>query len=590
MILQALAELYDAMADREEVCPLNWGYAKVSYALELSDYGEVLSVVPLKYKPEGAKKEIPREIIVPEPVKKTSGTVSNFLCENSSYFLGYDEKGSTDRSLRCFAEAGKLHHRILDGLNNKHARAILSFFDNWNPLETESNLVLQPYLEDIKKGANIVFMLSDGIYAQNVKEIKEAWEENSEQKERDSEKMICLVTGRYESVARLHPNIKGIMDAQSSGASLVSFNEPAFESYGHEGKENGQGRNAPVSKSVAFKYGAALNRLVSDYDHVQRIGDTTVLYWAENADPVYQDLMGLGCFGRENVYTLDDLKSVINQVKDGGRVLLKGDEIEPDNRFYVLGLAPNAARLSVRFFEQNSFGIMLKRLDEHNMRLEIVKPSTEDMSQLPLWSLLNETANQKSKTKRPSSPMAASVLRSILEGAPLPDSLFESLLIRIRAEHSVKWKKAAIIKAYFLSLNNNDNTDVYKEVATVDLNENSTYVPYLLGRMFAVLEKIQKDANPGITTTIKDRYFTSACTTPALIFPVLIRLSQHHQRKLSEGSRRFYDQTIQEIQNKIDCTYPDRMTLQEQGAFYLGYYHQNQRLYTKVNKEEAENE
>ena len=587
MILQALADYYDTLASQEKVCPPGWSIAKVSFALELSEKGELVSIVPLKVCPEGAKKEIPREMVVPEQVKKSSGIASNFLCENGSYILGYDSKGKPERAEQCFKEARRLHHEVLDPVDDPLGRELLLFFDHWLPADTENNTILKPYLEEISKGANMIFMTSDGVFAQNHKNIREAWEEYSGNRGQDGEKMRCLVTGEYTSFARLHPNIKGIVGAQPSGASLVSFNAPAFESYGHEqGRGTGQGMNAPVSERVAFKYGAALNYMINDREHTQRVGDTTIIYWAETADSVCQDLMGLGAFGAENEYTLEDLKRVVNQIRTGGSVFIKEAEIIPDNTFYVLGLAPNASRLSVRLFQQDSFGNMLNHLMEHHERLQIIRPNFEKNEMLTLWRLLNETANQKAKTKSPPASLVGPVLRAILQGTALPDALYENILIRIRSEHDIKWKKAAIIKAYFLSLAENERVKWFKEVSTVELNEESKYVPYILGRLFAVLEKIQTDASPGINTTIKDRYFTSASTTPAIIIPMLLKLSQHHQRKLEDKNRIFYEKLIQELQGRIHTMYPDRMTLQEQGAFYLGYYHQKQSFYTPKEKKE----
>ena len=264
---------------------------------------------------------------------------------------------------------------------------------------------------------------------------------------------------------------------------------------------------------------------------------------------------------------------------------LDGIPLHPENHFYVLGLAPSAARLSVRFFLQDTFGNMLKHLLEHYQRLEIVKPSYVENGALPLWRLLGETVNPNSREKKASPPMAGAVARSVLTGGMYPVSLFEQTMMRIRAEQTVSYGRAAIIKAF---LTKNDQFRVPKEVLTVELNEQSAYLPYVLGRLFAVLERVQLDANPNIKATIKDKYFNSASSSPATVFPLLTKLSQSHLRKLNTSLRISYEKRITELEGRICQTLPAHMSLPEQGAFHLGYYHQVQKLYEKKVKEDAD--
>lgn len=395
------------------------------------------------------------------------------------------------------------------------------------------------------------------------------------------------MTGQTAPIARLHPAIKGVQGAQSSGASLVSFNAAAFESYGHEqADKTGQGLNSPVSEKAAFAYGTVLNRLLADREHIQYIGDTAVLCWAEDAEPLCQDLFCGAMFGSvSSRITQKDLWDTIKSLAQGTPLDINGIPLHPENHFYVLGLAPSAARLSVRFFLQDTFGNLLTHLLEHYERLEIVKPSYHEKSDLPLWKLLNETVNQNSRDKKASPPMAGAVARAILTGGMYPVSLFEQTMIRIRAEQTITYGRAAIIKAF---LTKNDQFHVPKEVLTVELNEQSAYLPYVLGRLFAVLERVQKDANPDIKATIKDKYFNSASSTPATIFPLLTKLSQSHLRKLNTGLRISYENRITELEGRIYQTLPAHLSLPEQGAFHLGYYHQVQKLYEKKVKEEIE--
>ncbi len=389
--------------------------------------------------------------------------------------------------------------------------------------------------------------------------------------------MQCLVTGRQDEIAAVHPTIKGVRDAQSSGAALVSFNAPAFCSYGHE-----QNFNAPVGKYAAFAYTAALNHLLADRDNVQTIGDTTVVCWAEGADPAYQGFAMGALFGGDVGGLSDsDLHAALKRLADG----LPCDDlgIDPNRPFYILGLAPNAARLSVRFFLRDSFGALMEHVNGHYERMEIVRPAYEKFNYLPLWALLRETVNPNARDKSPSPAMAGATARAIFSGGPYPASLLEAVMLRIRAERSITWGRAAILKAYYLK---NPHNDCPEEVLTVSLNEESTNPAYTLGRLFAVYEAAQQAANPGINATIKDKYFNSAASAPAGIFPVLNNLYQKHLRKLEPGQRVYFDKQVSALKGVLGENYPARMTLAQQGSFDLGYYHQTQKRYTK--KEEKE--
>ena len=362
------------------------------------------------------------------------------------------------------------------------------------------------------------------------------------------------------------------------GNTLVSFNNDSESSYGHE-----QSYNAPVGKYAAFAYTAALNHLLADRDNVQVIGDTTIVCWAEGAEPVYQDLfMSFMSDKMPSTISDNDLRAALRDLAKGLPCNDLG--VDPHRTFYILGLAPNAARLSVRFFLRDSFGKLMRNVNEHYERLEIVKPAYAKPGVLSLWALLWETVNLNSKDKSPSPAMAGATARAVFSGGLYPASLLKAVMLRIRAERNITWGRAAIIKAYYLK---NPHKDCPEEVLPVSLNEASTNIPYTLGRLFSVYEAAQQAANPGINTTIKDKYFNSAATMPASIFPVLNNLYQKHLRKLETGQRVYFDKQVSALKGVLSESYPTRMTLAQQGAFDLGYYHQTQKRYTK--KEENEN-
>ena len=577
MILQALTRYYEDLLSRGEIAAPGWAPAKISLALYINENGELTQIVPTMVEGTKGKKTVmqPQLMVLPAAVKRTVSIASNFLWDNSAYLLGIDQKGKPERSRECFAAAAKLHHTVLDGIDSPNARAILAFFDTWEPERAAEHPALIRQLDDVTAGGNLVFRV-DGRKVEEDAAIREAWQRYRDGGE-SGVKMQCLVTGKEDEIAAVHPSVKGVRDAQSSGAALVSFNAPAFCSYGRE-----QNYNAPVGKYAAFAYTAALNHLLADSDHVQHIGDTTVVCWAEGADDAYPGffsaVIGGGTYGG---LSDNDLRAALKRLANG----LPCDDlgVDPNRPFYILGLAPNAARLSVRFFLRDSFGKLMENVNAHYERMEIVRPAYEKFNYLPLWSLLRETVNLNSRDKAPSPAMAGATARAIFSGARYPASLLEAVMLRIRAERDITWGKAAIIKAYYLK---NPHEDCPKEVLTVSLNEASTNPAYTLGRLFSVYEAVQQTANPGINATIKDKYFNSAAAMPSSIFPVLNNLYQKHLRKLDARQHVYYDKQIMKLKGVLNENYPARMTLAQQGSFDLGYYHQTQKRYTKKGENE----
>lgn len=569
MILQALTQLYQDLIARGEIAQPGWGPAKVSYALSLNGDGQITQVIPLLVETQSGKKTVmrPQELRLPAAVKRTVGVLPNFLWDNSSYIFGVDEKGKPERSLACFQACRQLHHQILDGVDSAVAKAICSYFDSWNPELARQNPVLTACWDELMKSANLVFRV-DGQFAQEDAAIAAAWEKHYHQV--DGVRTQCLVTGKLDVAEEVHPPIKGVTGAQSSGAAIVSFNAPAFCSYGKE-----QSLNAPVGKFAAFAYTSALNHLLADRDNVYRIGDATIVCWAEGAEPVYQKYASAVLFGSQppEQITTDTLRATVKKLANGEPC--EERNLDPRRPFYILGLSPNAARLSVRFFYRSTFGNVMRNVNDHHTRMEIAG-SRFDM--VPPWAMLRETVNLKAKDKSPSPAMAGATARAIFSGTAYPASLLEATMLRIRAERDITPGRAAILKAYY---SKNLNEGCPEEVLKVSLNENSTNVAYTLGRLFAVYEGVQEWANPGINATIKDKYFNSAASTPANIFPILDNLCKKHLRKLEVGKRISCEKQIGDLKNRLDESYPLRLTLPEQGSFDLGYYHQKQFRYTK---------
>lgn len=596
MILQSLVRYYEILAEDEECDIASPGYsmAKVSFAVNLSAQGELLGLIPLKMAVLRGKKtvEIPKPMKVPEQEKKTVDVKSNFLCENASYIFGIDNKGKPERTLKCFQEFQRRHREILKDVDCLEAKALLQFIEQWNPEQAAQTPELASYMDELRSGAFLIFKLDGGAYLHRVPAIQRAWEA-SKNADADSVQMQCLVTGGQYPVARLHPSIKGVKGAQSMGASIVSFNGPAYESYGREKSRNeGQGLNAPVSQYATFAYTTVLNYLLADEKHRMVLGDTTIVYWAESSQPIYRNVFG-GCFS-PGPTSVDEkqvqskgaeflVKSVVEKLLRGQNIADFSDVLNPNTDFYILGLAPNAARLSIRFFLHNSFSSFIENIQQHYKRLELEHAAYE-REIISIREMLEETVSENATDKSASPLLAGAVSRAILMGQNYPALLMNAVMLRIRAEHEASYRKTATIKAYL-----SKNFEEYQEECKVALNEESNNKAYVLGRLFAVLEKVQQDANPGINATIRDRYFTSACATPGAVFPVLLRLSQHHIAKAAYGG--VSDKRIELLLQKLDVEndpIPVHLSLNEQGVFILGYYHQKNANYKK--KEGTENE
>lgn len=572
MILQALVKYYENLAEMEKVSQEGWCQGKVSYAIDLSRDGALKSIISLKRTEVRGKKEVelPSVLRVPEMVTRASGVSANFLCDNSKYLLGIDAEWPNKRAQECFKAAKEKHLSVLQDVPGEMAQAVRRFFETWNPEEAQHCEELRENWEEIAGGGNLIFCMGMA-YAQDDCSIKEAWE-RARSLGGVGQEGVCLVTGKRSEIARIHKTIKGVPGAQSSGAALVSFNAPAFESYGKK-----QSYNAPVGKYAEFAYTTALNYLLDQKAYRFQLGDSMIVFWADDGKEECQKAFAWSV--DPEVDNQEEIRGIFENLKKQKPVELENLELNTEQTFYILCLAPNAARLSVRFFYEDSFGSMLSNISEHYQRMELVRPAWDEVKLLGVRRMMDETVNKKSKEKMPVANMSAMVLKAILSNDRYPSSLYSDTLIRIRAEQGkVTRGRAAIIKAYLIQ-----NCDWEEGEYFMGLNEDSKEAAYLLGRLFSVLESIQIDANPGIKATIRDRYFNSACTTPGSVFPILIKLKNSHMKKIEreKGSAKvYYEKLLTDIMGGLE-SFPKRLSLEEQGKFDLGYYHQIQKKYEK---------
>lgn len=577
MILQALNEQYERLRDdpQEDIPLRGFSREKVQFEFVLKCNGQLLQVNDLRDERKTAK-----SLIVPESVKRAINIAANFLCDSTGYVLGRSskekEKDAKDpeRGKKTFAEFKKLHHAIGRNIDDIGMQAVLHFIDSWDPVTLEESLCWQKWAE--LGDAKIVFRLDGELgYVHDRLAVKKAWLEHCSGKQSDYSS-FCLVTGQKTGIARLHNSIKGVKDAQSTGADIVSCNLDAFKSYGKD-----QSYNSPISEEAMFNYTTALNHLLRKESRQKiQIGDATTVFWAEDETPVVGFLKDI-LDPRENTPDLSSLRLFLEAMREGKNANLPEDQ--KNLKFYILGLAPNAKRLSVRFWYVSTIEDISKKIGRHFSDLRIKREFEDKQPEYPgIWQLLHVTATQ-GKTDNISPVLAGAVIRSILTGTVYPCALLTATVERIRAEHNVGYLRASLVKAYLVRNNRLLKRDE-KEVSMA-LDREQRNMGYLLGRLFAVLEKAQKDAVPGANTTIKDRFYGSASSTPSVVFPQLLRLAQHHIQKSQYGG--FIEKNIEEITTHVKV-FPTHLTLENQGMFALGYYHQKPEMYKKNESKKEE--
>jgi len=577
MILSALNDYYRRLSAQNKVPTFGYSDEKISYALLISPDGEVKDVHDLRDKSD--KKPFPRLFSVPSSFKRPGTTPrSFFLWDKTSYVFGVEKKDATVVVNAATHSAFKhLHQKWLKGSTDAGMRAFLDFLDKWTPERFS-----EPPFSKEMLNANFIFRLDDG-NREYLHQRPEAVTIRAKiLAEETKGNGICLVTGELLPLARLHPSIKGIQGTDKAETSIVSFNKDAFCSYGKE-----QGENSPVSEQAAAAYVAALNMLLRrDAHHRQclQIGDANAVFWAiaDDAEKAEQ---------AENTFALllnpppDDametakLRSVLDGIAKGRALSEIDPGLDDDTRFYVLGLAPNASRLSIRFWQADTLEVFVRRIAEHYDDLHMEPPPWK--SEPALWRLLYATApsrDGKAKAEDISPLLAGEVMRAILTGNLYPYSILSNLIMRFRADGDISGLRVALCKAVLkrkARLSNEPTEEIPVKLDTSHPNE-----AYRLGRLFAVLEGAQRAAlGSQVNATIRDRYYGAASATPAAVFPVLLRNTQHHLakvRKEKPGLARVLDADISEIMSELGSHFPKNLSVESQGRFAIGFYHQLQ--------------
>lgn len=576
-ILASLVRAYERLPDAP---PFGYSSEKIGFCIVLNPDGSVASIEDLR---TDDKKRSPRMLLVPQPWKKASGIKPNFLWEKSSYLLGVTA-GDGRRTAEEHDAFVNEHNEWLAGTDDEGLATLLRFLGNWTP-----KAFAPPFWPDEMRDQNIVFGLV-GQYLEGYLHDRPAagkiWHRIKLGQSRPDSR--CLVTGEIGPVARLHPSIKGVWDAQSSGASIVSFNDDAYESYGHT-----QGDNAPISEAAAFAYTTALNRFLErDSGHRIQIGDASTVFWADCSDmKVAEEAESFFSAFLDTTSTSDDDKAQTNVIASRLERIRNGQklaEIEPKLadgiRFYVLGLAPNAARLSVRFYWEGDFGQLTDNYQRYLADTALEPPPHEGWP--PLWRFLVELAVMGKRENVP--PLVAGEwTRAILAGTPYPMTLLSTALMRIRADGEVSAYRAAILKSVLIR-----NLD--KE-APVALDPEFKDKGYILGRLFAVYEEVQRAALGGnLNATIKDKFYGAASATPQKVLHILDASSQNHFSKLKKqnpGRAVNLEKLLTSITDLMEPgadPIPASLSAAEQALFGIGYYHQRSDFFRKRENKSTE--
>lgn len=595
MILAALNDYYQRLLDDDgaDISPPGYSQGKISYVVMLKEDGEVIDVLDIR--DTSGKKPAPRNLSVPQAPKRSVNIASCFLWDKTSYVLGIS--ATSKRSEQEHAAFKVLHQEALANEQDPGLKALLAFLDGWHPEQFTQNPAFARHGEAMLD-SNIVFRLGDEPrYLHERPAAQAAWSRLSGNAA-DAREGMCLVTGEQAPLARLHPAIKGVMGAQSSGASIVSFNLDSFTSYGKE-----QGENAPISERVAFAYTTVLNHLLRRESRQQlRIGDATIVFWAQASDKQSADEAErlLAAFfdpKDDDERATKQVHDVLEQVRQGLPLHDLDGHLDDGTRIFVLGLAPNASRLSIRFWETATLGDFAERLRWHfdDLRLEPSPWRTPP----PVWRLLlaivphREGAKPKSEDVPPQ--LAGELTRAILTGRRYPHSLLTNIIMRFRADGDVSGMRVALCKGVLAReqrLGSKDN--VNKGEPPVSLDPTNADPGYLLGRLFSTLENVQRAAlGKQINATIRDRYYGAASATPASVFPVLLRNTQHHLSRLRKDKPGFAINLEKELGGIIDqlgTSFPKSLHIEAQGHFAIGYYHQTQARFARGEAADTESE
>lgn len=600
MLIKALCD-YSTAAN---LCGDTEAYYKqaIDFEVLLALDGTVTAIQDLRKPIEGTKRYITPELLLPEQRGNITVIYSYLIEHRREYIFGLEREKGKNSFKTIPGKAGKKSKHdtfcernlpFFEEIDSDICKAYCNFIRTWNPdLQTENEILLQ--MGANFDNARFCFGLdgSPEIMLHEDPRVKENYQalllEEQKEKQATQQTGFCSILGERLPICEMHDKLKGI----GSQAKLVSFGKDqtdrnAFYSYGKS-----LGYNCNISEKAMKQYTAALNFLLADNGHHKNFGDMVVVYFAmKQNDTAECDAFSLlfGDFASDQKETVDqetekDLNQVYNYAKTGVLKDLSG--MDPDSIFYVAGLTANSSRICTKFVVRNRFGVILEHVAAHQKDIRIL----EKQKPVSMYWIQKQLVSPKSKDAKVPPPLIAGLFASILNGTRYPDALLATVIARVKTDtdetqqKKVNHIRAGLIKGCL-------NRKAKKEEITMSLNLDNTNQAYLCGRLFAVLEKIQRDASEEeLNRTIKDSYFSSACSKPATVFPKLIQLSQHHLKKIKAKEKAkyavFYQNLCGDIIDQLEDVFPNTFSLDEQGKFIIGYYQQNKALYAKKEKQQ----
>ena len=599
MLINALCSYYDILAESGKVLPDGYSRVKIHYIISVTEDGRIDDVIDcqkteeiLAGKNKVKEKKVPLDFIMPQRTEKT-GIEANFVEHRPVYIFGLnlekgkltsqDDKHKAEKSHRDFV---KTNLELIEGLNSPLIMAYKNFMIKWNPaMETENQWLLKLGNNYGKSGFAFCLSGNPDQLLHDDPVLKRKWEYIYTLRSRNQENILaqCAVTGQMASIARLHSKIKGVYGGLATGSVLIGFNNESENSYGHE-----RAYNSNISELVMKKYTEALNFLLSSDKHKVLLDDMTIVFWAMNEKENCEDLFMRMLSGQQEEMNADQteqmLRAMLQDARDARITemrLLTDASIDPDVDFYMLGLKPNASRLSVKFIIRKKYADVFWNIADFQKNIQI-----GDESKWISFSRIKKIlVSPKSKNEKVNPALISKLFESIIYGGIYPISLLETVIRRVKIDSTdgkVNSVQAGIIKGCL-------NKIERKEDLKVSLDVTNTNQAYLCGRLFAVLEKLQQDASRNtLNRTIKDAYFASASAKPAIVFPKLIRLAQNHLNKVKYPI--YYNKMMGEIIEQLSGEFPETLMLKEQGKFIIGYYQQYQSFFRKTEKSGEEEE
>lgn len=613
MLIRSLCDYYDIQSARGEAASDIMSEQPVHWMVMLTPDGRVADIIDKRIEESvpqknGKVKIVKKPIVVSLPKRTKKPTIDAYIIEHRPLYifgLNYDAKigltpdDKTGKARKSHEAFVKKNLEFFEGIDSEIARAYVNFIKNWVPENETENEQLKKLGKEYQ-GSCYIFAL-DGrpecklhkdkaVLAKYEKLMaKAAAKAEEEAAESDDGIMMCPIEGERLRAARIHDKIKGIKGGNSAGAGLVNFNSSAFESYGKN-----QSMNSGISEKAMKKYTSSLNKLLADPMHHIYSDDMTVVFFAMKHDDKAECDLFNGYLNSSNAVTEDSTKADVKAVSENiyhegqtGNAQALDKDVDNGVDFFVAGFTPNGSRICQKFMVRNKFGKIIDNVKQHQQDMAICGSNVE----IPLWRINKELVSPNSANAI-SPALQSDMFQAILNGTNYPYTLLETVVRRVCTDSDtdsnnkikINEVRAGLIKAF---INRKSRINGDKEEITMTLNPENTNPAYLCGRLFAVLEKIQLEATDvKLNRTIKDAYFSSASSRPALIMPRLIDLSNYHLRKLKEGRAIYFSKLINEIMGKIKDSLPTNLSIMEKGEFQLGYFQQNKDFFAEQNKNE----